>query len=261
MSKLSHFDRDGKAAMVDVSGKSDTHRTAIAKGRIQMKAETLRLIADGSAAKGDVLGAARIAGIMAAKKTSDLIPLCHPLAISKVSVDFEINGKDNAVEITAEVKVSGKTGVEMEALTAVSVAGLTIYDMVKAVDKSMVIGDIQVTYKEGGKSGTLGSKELDRPASVPVKKQGRTRATAKPSQVPMTQARTIGLSDKREALRNFIDAKRIKPMVWAKDAGVPSGVLYSFLQGKSSSLSSEDEAKLAAAVNMSPEDLYPGIAG
>jgi cyclic pyranopterin phosphate synthase len=155
MSELSHFDESGKAAMVDVSDKAETTRIAIAKGSITMAPATLALIKQGTAKKGDVLGVARIAGIMAAKRTHDLIPLCHPLPLTKVSIDFELNEETNAVDITAQAKVTGKTGVEMEALSAVSLAALTIYDMVKAVDKEMVIGQIYVSSKEGGKSGTL----------------------------------------------------------------------------------------------------------
>lgn len=151
MAKLTHFDEDGAAHMVDVSGKPETARIAVAKGRITMAPETLALIVEGRAKKGDVLGVARLAGIMAAKKTHDLIPLCHPLALSKVSVDLE--ALDTAIEITATVKTTGQTGVEMEALTAVNIAALTIYDMVKAVDRGMVISDIRLTLKDGGKSG------------------------------------------------------------------------------------------------------------
>ncbi len=150
--KLTHFDKDGAAQMVDVSDKPDTARVAVATGRISMQPDTLALIVEGRAKKGDVLGVARLAGIMAAKKTHDLIPLCHPLALSKVSVDLEPVGAD-AVEITAAVKTTGPTGVEMEALTAVNIAALTIYDMVKAVDRSMVISDIRLRLKDGGKSG------------------------------------------------------------------------------------------------------------
>lgn len=155
MSELSHFDESGKAAMVDVSDKAETTRLAVAKGSIKMAASTLALIAAGTADKGDVLGIARIAGIMAAKRTHDLIPLCHPLPLTKVSIDFELNEATNSVDITASAKVTGKTGVEMEALTAASIAALTIYDMVKAADKEMVIGQIYVSSKEGGKSGTI----------------------------------------------------------------------------------------------------------
>ncbi|MCA3271404.1 MAG: cyclic pyranopterin monophosphate synthase MoaC [Roseomonas sp.] len=138
--------------MVDVSPKAETARTATARGRIVMAPETLALIREGRAGKGDVLGVARLAGIMAAKRTSDLIPLCHPLMISKVSVDLEPEG-DNAIVIEATVSLTGKTGVEMEALTAVSIAALTVYDMVKAADRGMRIEDIRLVHKAGGKSG------------------------------------------------------------------------------------------------------------
>lgn len=158
MSDLTHFDDGGQAHMVDVSGKAVTDRTAIARGRISMSAEAMALVASGTAKKGDVLGVARLAGIMAAKKTSDLIPLCHPLPITKVALDLQANTAANTVEIEATVKTSGQTGVEMEALTAVSVAALTVYDMVKAVDKSMVISDISLMMKDGGKSGLYKAK-------------------------------------------------------------------------------------------------------
>ncbi len=151
--RLTHFDDAGRAAMVDVSAKPATTRTAEARARVLMQPETLKLIEDGTAAKGDVLGVARLAGIMAAKRTADLIPLCHPLAIAKVAVDLEPNRADSAVDIVATVKLTGQTGVEMEALTAASVAALTVYDMVKAVDRGMRITDIRVTRKAGGKSG------------------------------------------------------------------------------------------------------------
>ncbi len=152
--KLSHLTEDGSAHMVDVSGKNVTSRRAVAIGRVRMKPETLRHALAGDMKKGDVLGTARLAGIMAAKQTPALIPLCHPLMISKVTVEFEPDVESSCILVRAEVKVSGQTGVEMEALTAVSVACLTIYDMAKAVDKDMVIEDIKVQHKSGGKSGT-----------------------------------------------------------------------------------------------------------
>lgn len=152
---LTHFDALGQAHMVDVCGKTVTHRTAIASGRIEMNSETLALVASGSAKKGDVLGISRIAGIMAAKKTSDLIPLCHPLALTHVSLDFDIVAEHNCVECTAKVETVGVTGVEMEALTAVQVALLTIYDMCKASDKRMVIQNVHLEEKRGGKSGAF----------------------------------------------------------------------------------------------------------
>jgi cyclic pyranopterin phosphate synthase len=150
---LTHFDTAGQAHMVDVGAKAETHRTAIAAGTIRMQPETLTLIQSGSAKKGDVLGIARIAAIMAAKRTSDLIPLCHPLALTRVTVEFSIDGDANAVDCTAQVETFGKTGVEMEALTAVQVGLLTIYDMCKAVDRGMVMTDVRVLEKHGGKSG------------------------------------------------------------------------------------------------------------
>ena len=151
--KLTHFDDQGAAHMVDVSDKDITARIATAKGRIIMEPTTLAMIATGTAKKGDVLGIARLAGIMAAKKTPDLIPLCHPLPITKVSVELTVNEASSCVDIEATVKTTGQTGVEMEALTAVNIAALTVYDMVKAVDKAMQISDIRVVLKDGGKSG------------------------------------------------------------------------------------------------------------
>tara|TARA_R110000824_G_scaffold155226_5_gene327700 strand:+ start:13653 stop:14138 length:486 start_codon:yes stop_codon:yes gene_type:complete len=156
--KLTHLDDKGHATMVDVSQKEVTARSATAKGRIVMEPATLKLITGGKLAKGNALEVARLAGIMAAKKTSDLIPLCHPLMISKVSVDFKPNTRTRSIEVEATVKLSGQTGVEMEALTAVSVACLTLYDMAKAVDRGMVISDIRLTHKDGGKSGTYKAK-------------------------------------------------------------------------------------------------------
>ena len=153
--RLSHIGRRGEARMVDVSQKQPTERTAIAEGRVVMRKSTLKLVLAGDAKKGDVLGAARIAGIMAAKRTHELIPLCHPLAITKVEVDIDPDQKLPGLVVRATVKVSGKTGVEMEALTAVSVACLTIYDMIKAVEREMRIEGIRLIEKRGGKSGVF----------------------------------------------------------------------------------------------------------
>jgi cyclic pyranopterin phosphate synthase len=153
VSGFTHFDQAGNAAMVDVSDKAVTARTATARARVVMAASTLAMIQQGSAKKGDVLGVARLAGIMGAKRTAELIPLCHPLPITSVKVDLEADAAANAVEITATVRTTGQTGVEMEALTAASVAALTVYDMCKAVDRSMRIEGLRVTHKAGGKSG------------------------------------------------------------------------------------------------------------
>ncbi len=153
MTKLTHIDASGAASMVDVSEKDVTHRIAVAEGRVVMKRETLELIRAGDAKKGDVLGVARVAGIMAAKKTHELIPLCHPLLLSKIAVDLVLDDDLPGVRVSATAKLAGQTGVEMEALTAVSVACLTVYDMVKAADRGMRIEGVRVLEKSGGKSG------------------------------------------------------------------------------------------------------------
>jgi len=160
-SQLSHIDEHGNARMVDVSAKPDTARTAVARGEIRMKPETLALIRAGQMKKGDVLTVAQIAGIQAAKRTSELIPLCHPLPVTKVDIAFEFEDALPGVIITATVKVTGKTGVEMEALTAVSVAALTIYDMAKAVEKTMHIENIRLIEKHGGVSGDVVNESLE----------------------------------------------------------------------------------------------------
>jgi cyclic pyranopterin phosphate synthase len=159
MTKLTHLNAEGEAHMVDVGGKSVTQRVAVAEGRIRMQPETLRLIVEGGHKKGDVLATARIAGIMAAKKTSELIPLCHPLALTRVAVELEPDSGADCVHCRATAQTSDRTGVEMEALTAVQVALLTIYDMCKAVDRGMVISDVRLRHKSGGKSGTYDAPE------------------------------------------------------------------------------------------------------
>ncbi len=156
---LTHIDASGEANMVDVGAKTETERSAVAEGHIRMRPETLALIREGNAKKGDVIGTARLAGIMAAKKTADLIPLCHPLMLTKVAVDITEDDTLPGLRVVATAKLTGKTGVEMEALTAVSVACLTIYDMAKAADKGMEIGGIRLVEKTGGKSGTYRRKD------------------------------------------------------------------------------------------------------
>lgn len=151
---FTHFDAGGRAHMVDVSAKDETERKAVAGCLVRMRRETLEMIRTGGAKKGDVLGVARLAGIMGAKKTSDLIPLCHPLALTSVTVDLECDEERSAVVVTATAKLKGRTGVEMEALTAAAVAGLTVYDMCKAVDRGITITDVRLLHKSGGKSGT-----------------------------------------------------------------------------------------------------------
>ena len=153
MADLSHFDDNGNAHMVDISDKQDSFRTAKAACFIQMSLETLKIISDGSAKKGDVLNVARIAGIQGAKKTSELIPLCHPISLTKINLDLNLNDKIPGIEIISTVKTTGPTGVEMEALTAASISALTVYDMVKSLDKSIIIKDLRLIFKDGGKSG------------------------------------------------------------------------------------------------------------
>ncbi|KKM11343.1 molybdenum cofactor biosynthesis protein MoaC [Clostridiales bacterium PH28_bin88] len=162
MGELTHFDAAGRARMVDVGAKEDTQREAVARGSVTMSQETLALVERGGMAKGDVLGVARVAGIMAAKKTGELIPMCHPLMLTAVNVDFQLDRDRSCVHIEARVGTTGKTGVEMEALTAVSVAALTIYDMCKAAEKGMTIGEVRLVKKSGGKSGTW-EREGERP--------------------------------------------------------------------------------------------------
>jgi cyclic pyranopterin phosphate synthase len=158
MADLTHFDADGNARMVDVGGKAETERTAVARATVTMQPATLKLIQDRAVKKGDVLAVAQLAGIMAAKRTPDLIPLCHPLALSSVSVDLALDPAASAIDIVATVKTTGPTGVEMEALTAVAVAALTVYDMCKAADRGMTLTEIRLDYKSGGKSGTYRRK-------------------------------------------------------------------------------------------------------
>lgn len=158
MNSLTHFDGAGRAQMVDVGDKAVTHRVAVAIGRISMQAGTLQLIISGGAKKGDVLGVARIAAIQGAKRTPELIPLAHPVAITKIAIDFDVQAATNSIECRAQVETHGQTGVEMEALTAVQVGLLTIYDMCKAVDRGMVIGEVKVIEKHGGKSGSYVAK-------------------------------------------------------------------------------------------------------
>lgn len=159
MAKLTHFDKKGKAKMVDVSEKPETYREAVARGSIFMKSETFKKIMSGEIVKGDVFSVAKVAGIMAAKKTSEIIPMCHQLNLSHIEINFFPDEKENRIEIESKTKIKAQTGVEMEAMVAVAVAGLTIYDMCKAIDRGMRIGDIHLIKKSGGKSGTYISKE------------------------------------------------------------------------------------------------------
>jgi cyclic pyranopterin monophosphate synthase len=269
VSKLTHLNDKGQAHMVDVSSKAPTERTAMAEAIVRMNPETLEAVLEGAVPKGDVLAVARVAGIMAAKKTSDLIPLCHPLPISAVTVLCEPDEAECIIRILATVRVTGTTGVEMEALTAASVAALTIYDMLKAVERGITIEAIRLISKEGGKSGSFRAE--DKPAS-----SGRHAAQRRASgvQIKTRRARAVAVSEvaveapvrknvadasnKRESLRRFMQARGLTAHAWTRDAGLAVGVLYSFLHGRTHSLTRGEEQKLASAINVDPEDLYRG---
>lgn len=269
MTKLTHIDEKGSARMVDVSTKDATTRTAMAEAIVRMKPETLALVLGGAAPKGDVLAAARIAGIMAAKKTSELIPLCHPLPIAGVTVVCEPDEADALIRVLASVKVTGQTGVEMEALTAASIAALTIYDMLKAVERGIVIESVRLVSKEGGKSGTYRAEKPETSRTAAVRRAAasaaasvrRTRQRAQPAELMGETAMRkppVDHNARREALRRFMSNRGLTAHAWAKDAGVAVGVIYSFLHGRTHALTKTEEAKLADAAGVSPDDLYAG---
>jgi cyclic pyranopterin phosphate synthase len=250
MNKLTHLDEQGAARMVDVSDKPQTDREATAESTITMSPEAFEAAISGTGKKGDVLAAARIAGIMAAKKTSDLIPLCHPIAIAKASVEFEQLTDRYALRILATVKTTGQTGVEMEALTAASIAALTVYDMIKAVDRAAVIEGTKLVSKSGGKSGSYLSTSRDR---VPV-----TPTLGKIS-VLMSEtgmARNNDVNAQRDAFREFMKSRRLQASDWAKKADVPVSQIYSFLTGKSRAMSPDAVTRLAAAAKVRAEDMF-----
>ena len=254
MSKLTHLDEQGAARMVDVSGKDVTNRTATAESAIRLSPEAFTAIMEGKAPKGDVLAAARIAGIMAAKKTSDLIPLCHPLALSGSTIEFAPDANSNTIRITASVKTSGQTGVEMEALVAASIAALTVYDMVKAIDKAAVVETVRLLSKSGGKSGDFEAAIAgpERPAPA------RARSAVRPSELPTGgfSPRPTENKDRREAFRGFMTQRRLRATDWAKDAGVPVSTIYSFLTGKSRSIPDDAAEKLARVAKSRVEDMF-----
>jgi cyclic pyranopterin phosphate synthase len=259
MSKLSHVDDQGRASMVDVSDKESTERVATAEAVIVLSAEAYRLVISGTAKKGDVLATARIAGIMAAKKTSELIPLCHPLALSHVGVDFDPLPERNAFRIVASAKTTGQTGVEMEALTAASVAALTVYDMVKAVDKGAIIETVRLLMKSGGKSGTYEAEPP--PADVrrepePPRKSASRRSTPQVLIHEVAAPKLGGPSSDRDALRKFMTTNRLRPLEWAKSASVPVNELYGFLSGRSSRLPQESAERLAKAARTSVDAMF-----
>ena len=250
MSKLTHLDEHGAARMVDVSAKDATDREATAESTITMSPEAYEAAVFGTGKKGDVLAAARIAGIMAAKKTSDLIPLCHPIALTKANVEFEPDAERHALRILATVKTTGQTGVEMEALTAASIAALTVYDMIKAVDRAAVIGNVKLVSKSGGKSGAYRSTSPDR--AMPKQVLGKISVLMSETGSP----RVRDVNAQRDAFRDFMTTHHLRATEWAKQADVPVSQIYSFLTGKSRLLPPESIARLARAARVREEDMF-----
>ena len=257
MTKLSHRDDRGNASMVDVSSKSITERSATAEARICISEEAYRQVADGALPKGDVVATARIAGIMAAKKTSELIPLCHPLAITHAGIEIVPLPDGRRLQITATARTTGQTGVEMEALTGAAVAALTVYDMVKAVDKSAVIESIRLLSKSGGKSGDYMAPPPES-ANPPSVKRGGSRVTPRVLSHETAAPLPATTADGRENLRKFMAARGLRPTEWAQSASVPLNELYGFLSGHSRKLSAEAIAKLAKAAKSTPEEMLYG---
>lgn len=263
MNRLTHLDESGAARMVDVSEKSSTLREASAGATINLSPEAYEAVTTGGAKKGDVLAAARIAGIMAAKKTSELIPLCHPIALSNVTVDFQFDGSEDAIRIVARAKTIGQTGIEMEALTAACVAALTIYDMTKAVDKGASIDDVRLLSKSGGKSGVYQLDELK--PQDPTNRSAGSRPRARPSTLmgetssaPLKRSadaqRDAGAQ--REAFRTFMTSRHLRATQWAKDADVPVAQIYAFLTGKTRAIPLEVAQRLARAARSRVEDMF-----
>jgi cyclic pyranopterin phosphate synthase len=256
MNKLTHLDESGAARMVDVSEKPATIREAAAEATIVLSEDAYAAALSGDAKKGDVLGAARIAGIMAAKKTSELIPLCHPIALTKSTVDFEPLADARVIRVIATARTTGPTGVEMEALTAASIAALTIYDMVKAVDRAARIDNVRLIAKSGGKSGDYKAAPREEKPSIATR-LAKARA-AKPStlmgEVAAPKPQASGA--RREAFRAFMTGHGLRASIWAKDAGVPAALIYSYLTGKSADLPNDAATKLAQAAKVRVEDMF-----
>jgi cyclic pyranopterin phosphate synthase len=248
MSKLSHLDAKGQAHMVDVSAKPVTAREATAEATVRLSEEAFTAVMEGNAPKGDVLAASRIAGIMAAKRVPDLIPLCHPLAITKAQVEFEPHAQTHSIRITAIVATSGQTGVEMEALTAASVAALTLYDMIKAVDKSAVIEAVRLVAKSGGKSGSY--------KAPPVSAKTSSNRPKPATLMGEVAAPRVSPDQRRDAFRAFMTSRRLRPTMWAKQAGVTSGEILSYLTGRSRGLSPDVAEKLARAAKVRVDDMF-----
>ena len=250
MSRLTHLDDKGSARMVDVSDKDATEREATAEAIVVLSPEAFAAVRAGNAPKGDVLATARIAGIMAAKKTAELIPLCHPIALTKADVDFEWLDEKSAIRILAFAKTTGQTGVEMEALTAASVAALTIYDMVKALDKSTTIESVRLLAKSGGKSGAF---RASTPKTVPRATPARAQPSTLMGEVSAPRADP---NAQRDAFRGFMTSHRLRATEWAKQAGIPATELYAYLTGRSRTLKPDAFERLARAAQVRVEDMF-----
>ncbi len=257
MSKLSHLDDRGNASMVDVSAKAASEREATAEARITISRDAYQQVVEGTLPKGDVLATARIAGIMAAKKTSELIPLCHPIALSHAGIEIEALPDGRTLQITSTAKTSGQTGVEMEALTAAAVAALTVYDMVKAVDKSAIIDSVRLLTKSGGKSGSYQAPERE-PLKPPAAKRGSSRVAPRALSDGVAPPQRVDAAEGRETLRQFMIARGLRPSEWAQSAAVPLNELYGYLSGHSRRLSSESIEKLAKAAKATPQEMMSG---
>lgn len=275
MSKLTHLDDKGHARMVDVSDKDATDRLAVAEGEVRLAPEVIDMIAEGTLPKGDALSVARLAGIMGAKRTSDLIPLCHPLSIAGASVELTPERDAGRVLIRATVKTNGPTGVEMEALTAVSVAALALYDMVKAVQRDAVIGAIRLVEKRGGKSGTYVADAIDAAPAKPAAQARRSagfrqapsstvhaggraavRARTPSAPEPAMRARADAADKERAAFRAFMERSRLRVTQWCREAGIEPGQLYGYLHGRTGRLSADAEARLARVAKVSVDDMF-----
>jgi cyclic pyranopterin phosphate synthase len=257
MNKLSHLDERGNASMVDVSAKAATERTATAEARITISRDAYQQVVDGTLPKGDVVATARIAGILAAKKTSELIPLCHPLALSHVGIEIEALPDGRTLKITSAARTTGQTGVEMEVLTAAAIAALTVYDMVKAVDKSAVIESIRLLTKSGGKSGSYQAPEKE-PPKPPSAKRGASKVAPRVLSPEVAPPGAANTADGRESLRQFMIARGLRPSEWAQSAAVPLNELYGYLSGHSRKISPETIEKLAKAAKATPHEMLSG---
>jgi cyclic pyranopterin phosphate synthase len=262
MTKLTHLDEQGAARMVDVSDKDASEREAAAEAVIALSQEAFAAVACGGAPKGDVLAVARIAGIMAAKKTPELIPLCHAIALTKVEISFEMLDEQNAIRILATAKTIAPTGVEMEALTAAGVAALTIYDMTKAIDKSAVIESIRLLTKSGGKSGPYAAPPLSQPRAIKNSRSGESGG-ARPRTRPSTLMGEVSsppprpdASGQREKFRAFMVSRHLRATDWAKEAGVPTAQIYAFLTGRLRALPPDCAERLARAAHVRLEDMF-----